>query len=113
MKNQIGYGTKKTKQRITMLFAANMIRTEKLPLLIIMQYQNPRCFKGVKCLLAIYKINHKTCMISIIFQEWLRDLDHKMSANQRKILPIMDNSTIHSVVNNYVSGSKISTSNMT
>ena len=90
---------KKVKQRIIVFL--QLTGTEKLPLLIKGQYVKLRCFKGVWNLLAMYKSNHKAWMTSNIFQEWLRDLDCKMSVNKRNILLIINNCTTHSVINNF------------
>ena len=37
-----------SKQRVTLLFGANMDGSEKLLLLMIGRYANPRCFKNIK-----------------------------------------------------------------
>ena len=50
-------GGKKSKERITALVAANMTGTDKLPLLIIGKFKNPRCFKNVSHIGVDYE-NH-------------------------------------------------------
>ena len=40
MKGKTGHGVKRAEQRIILLLAANMIGTEKLPLIITEQFQN-------------------------------------------------------------------------
>ena len=44
------HGGTRSKQWLTVLLAANMTGTEKLPLLLIGKSANPRCFKRVKTL---------------------------------------------------------------
>ena len=81
-------------------YAANVTGTEKLPLLILGQSPKPKYFKGVRSLQAVYKGNHKASMTRDIFEEWLRYLNQKMCANERKLLLISNNYTTHSFVNN-------------
>ncbi len=50
-------GGKKAKQRISILLAANMNGTQKLPPLFIRKYFKPRCFKNVNKLPAAYHAN--------------------------------------------------------
>ena len=94
-KNETCSGGKRAKQRLTILLAANMSGTEKLPLLVIGNSQKPRCFKGIKSLPVIYKANRKAWITSEIFEEWIRNLDKKMKNKGRNILLIVENCTAH------------------
>lgn len=46
-KNESCHGGKNSKERITVLLAANATGTEKLKPLVIGKSQKPRCFKGI------------------------------------------------------------------
>ena len=78
-------GDKIPKDRITLMVAANMNGTEKLPLLTIGRFEKPRCMKNVKSLPAVWKANRKAWMTSQIFEEWLKKLDRKMLMQGRSI----------------------------
>lgn len=91
-------GGKRSKDRITVLLAANMTGTERLPLLIIGKAEKPRCFKSIKKLPVDYRSNRKAWMTSEIFQAWLRELDRRFSAKSRKALMVIDNCSAHNNV---------------
>lgn len=82
------------------MVAANMSGTEKLPLLVIGKFENPRCFKGIKSLPVIYRANKKAWMVSFIFEEWLRNLDRRFLREKRKVLLFVDNCAAHPKVLN-------------
>ena len=88
-------GDKIPKDRITLMVAANMNGTEKLPLLTIGRFEKPRCMKNVKSLPAVWKANRKAWMTSQIFEEWLKKLDRKMLMQGRSIAMIVDNCPAH------------------
>ena len=69
--------------------------TEKLELLVIGKFQNPRCFKNVKKLPVEYLANKKAWMTSDIFEDWLRKLDKKFAREGRKVLMLVDNCPAH------------------
>ena len=48
LKGKKCYGGKLSKERITVLVAANADGTEKLPLFSIGKFKTPRCFKNIK-----------------------------------------------------------------
>jgi hypothetical protein len=58
-RNEKCTGGKQSKERISVLVAANMDGSEKLKLLVIGKSQNPRCFKNVKRLPVEYRNNRK------------------------------------------------------
>ncbi len=88
-------GGKKGKQRVTIMVAANMTGSEKLPLLLIGRSANPRCFKNVKSLPVEYISNKKAWMTAAIFEEWLKKYDNKFAKQKRKVAFIVDNCTAH------------------
>lgn len=88
-------GGKKCKQRITVLLAANMTGTERLPLLVVGKALKPRCFKNVKSLPVEYTANRKAWMTSDIFRGWLQQLDRHFTSKDRKIIMVVDNCSAH------------------
>ncbi|GFO12527.1 tigger transposable element-derived protein 6 [Plakobranchus ocellatus] len=59
-KGNVCIGGKKAKNRLTILLAANMSGSEKLPLLIIGKSAKPRCFNSTKKLPVEYAANKKS-----------------------------------------------------
>ena len=57
-----------------MLVTASMTG-EKLPLFVIGNNANSRCFKAVKKLPVLYDSNTKAWMTSVLFEKWLRNLE--------------------------------------
>ena len=88
-------GGKRSKERLTVLVAANMTGTDKLPLLVIGKSANPRCFKNVKTLPTDYESNKKAWMTSEIFIKWITKLDKRFHRQQRKIVMVIDNCPAH------------------
>ncbi|KAK3084766.1 hypothetical protein FSP39_018528 [Pinctada imbricata] len=86
---------KQSKERLTVMVAANMSGTEKLPLMFIGKSANPRCFKNVKRLQTDYKSNKNAWMTSEIFKEWTGKLDFQMSKQKRNICLVIDNCPMH------------------
>ncbi|XP_067686985.1 tigger transposable element-derived protein 6-like [Haliotis asinina] len=94
------HGGKKSKERITVLTAANMSGTEKLKLLVIGKSEKPRCFKNVRSLPVDYRSNGKAWMTSDLFTEWVNKLDQSMRRQNRKVLLLIDNCPAHPRVPN-------------
>lgn len=90
-------GGKRSKERVTVLVAANMDGTEKLPLLIIGKALKPRCFKNIRTLPAEYTANSKAWMTREIFKQWLIKLDRKFELAHRSVLLVVDNCSAHVV----------------
>ncbi|GFR67839.1 tigger transposable element-derived protein [Elysia marginata] len=88
-------GQKIPKERISILVAANMDGSKKLPLLIIGTFERPRCMKNIKTLPITYKANKTAWMTGKIFEEWLRKLDRKFLLQGRTIALIVDNCSAH------------------
>lgn len=85
----------KCKERVTLLVCAIMAGTEKRPLLVIGNFQHPRCFTGVAHLPTEYKGNKNAWMTSVIFEEWLRKWDQELTSAGRKIVLFVDNCSAH------------------
>ncbi|KAM9678556.1 tigger transposable element-derived protein 4 [Trichechus inunguis] len=88
------------KDRITLGVGANMDGSEKLPLLIIGKNRNPHCFKSIKSLPVYYEANRKAWMTSEVFEQWMRKLDEKFQAQQRKVVIFVDSFPAHPEVKN-------------
>ena len=86
-------GSKKNKERLTVMVAANMDGSEKLPLLVVGKSKSPRCFRGISLPVA-YNNSKNAWMTSAIFQTWLIDLNKRMKKG-RRILLIVDNCSAH------------------
>ncbi|XP_060603896.1 tigger transposable element-derived protein 4-like, partial [Ruditapes philippinarum] len=89
------FGGKQSKDRITVLIGANMDGSDKLKLLIIGKFKNPRCFKNVKSLPVDYEANRRALMNSEIFISWVKKLDKRMTREKRSILLFVDNCPAH------------------
>lgn len=99
-KGEVCTGTKKSKERVTVLVCANMMGTEKCPLLTIGKYKQPRCFRGVLLLPTEYKANPNAWMTSQIFEAWLQKWNSKLARCGRKIALFVDNCTAHPRIQN-------------
>ena len=66
-------GIKKDKERLTVALCSNTTGSDKLIPLVIVKYQNPRCFKNINLrnVGVKYTFNSKAWMTAVIFQEWL------------------------------------------
>ena len=84
------HGGKHSKVRLTGLAAGNATG-EKLPLFVIGKYAKPRCFSGVKSLPCRYRSQKNSWMDGDLFTEWVKELDRKYAAQDRKIALIVDN----------------------
>lgn len=94
LKDEKCTGGKHSKIRITGLAAANM-NGDKLPMIVIGKSQKPRCFKHIRKLPCRYRGQNKSWMDSALFEEWVRELDHKFDTENRIVALIIDNCTAH------------------
>ena len=69
MKGDPCIGGKRSKERVTVLLAANVTGTERLPLLVIGKAQKPRCFKNINNLPVDYRANRKAWMTGETFAD--------------------------------------------
>ena len=94
-------GCKKAMTRMTVALTANSNGTEKLEPLFIGKSKQPRAFrrKSSKQLGILYHSNQSAWMTALIFQDWLKKLDAKMSRAKRNILLLLDNAPSHIVTN--------------
>lgn len=61
---------------------------------------NPRCFRYVKSKPIQYVSNSKAWMTSLIFEQWLLDLDRTFMKKNRTILLFIDNCSAHKKIPN-------------
>ncbi|XP_005991452.1 tigger transposable element-derived protein 4-like [Latimeria chalumnae] len=88
---------KQSKQRFTILLAANNDGSDKRKLLVIGKSAKPCCFNGIQInhLPVQYMANKKAWMVSTIFEEYICTLDHGMIRQKRKVVFIVDNCPAH------------------
>ena len=89
-------GSKQSKVRLTGLAAGNATG-EKLSLFVIRKSTKPRCFSVVKSLLCRYH-SQKSWMDGDSFTGWVKELDRRFAAQDRKIVLIVDNCPAHPIV---------------
>ncbi|DBA04570.1 TPA: LOW QUALITY PROTEIN: hypothetical protein N0F65_011118 [Lagenidium giganteum] len=80
-------GRKQSMQRITVLVTTKAAGTEKLPLLFIGHAPSKEGFE--------YCSNKSAWMKLALFEEWLGKLNERMMEQQRHILPLLDNASVH------------------
>ena len=89
-------GTKKVKDRITILFCVNMTGSEILKPLVIGKSSSPRCFKNFRHETYVeYVATRKSWMSTVVFSEWLQRWNAKLCCENRKILLLIDNAPSH------------------
>lgn len=65
--------------------------------------ENPHCFRNVKQKPIKYTHNQKAWMTSVLFEEWLHNLDTHFTKQKRTILLFLDNCTAHNKVPDFKS----------
>lgn len=88
-------GKKQPKTRITLLVAANMDGSDKLPLYVIGRCNKPRAFKNIREIPVEYSANNNAWMTGALFENWLDKLDRRMAFEKRKVAMIVDNCSAH------------------
>jgi hypothetical protein len=73
-----------------------MSGTDKLRLVVIGKYKNPRCFKGIIRKPVDYYHNQKAWMTSETFTNILSKFNKKLIKEERKVLLFLDNCSCHS-----------------
>ena len=94
-KSESSGGSKKSKERVTVLVATNMTGTDRRKLLVIGKSREPRCFRGRKSLPVTYQSSGNAWMTSDIFRRWLQALNRDMARQRRNILLLVDNCSAH------------------
>ncbi|XP_065639650.1 tigger transposable element-derived protein 4-like [Hydra vulgaris] len=62
--------------------------------------KSPRCFKGIKHLPCRYRDQNKSWMDSVLFEEWIREMDTKFTKENKKVAFIIGNCPAHPTVDN-------------
>jgi len=90
-------GTKKLKDRVTIMLACNLTGTHKLPAVFIHKYRNPHCIRNIdkKTLPVSYYWNASAWMQRSIFKNWITRLNQEMRRRKRHILLLVDNVSTH------------------
>ena len=81
------HGSKKSKERITVLVCANISGMDKVPLFVLGKAAKLRCFKNVELLPTELDPNTKAGMTGEIFTRWVKMLDMKCHCQHRRKLP--------------------------
>ena len=102
LKDERCVGGKHSKLRLTGLAAANAAG-EKLPMFVIGKSKSPRCFKNIKHLPCRYSSQNKSWMDSILFEEWVREIGRRFTAEGKKIALVADNCPAHPSIDHLVS----------
>ncbi|NWI55948.1 TIGD4 protein, partial [Calyptomena viridis] len=88
---------KLSKERITVAVGTNMDGSEKLPLLVIGKNKSP---PSVKSLPVDYEANDRAWMTPEVFEQWMRKLDDRFQAQQRRVVILADSLPAHAEVKN-------------
>jgi cell division protein FtsB len=90
-------GVKQGKERISLGFCCNADGTDKRPIAYVGQSAKPRAFAGKTPNNYGYRYwnNKKAWFNSIIFGEWLSELDQEMRKQDRQIILLVDNFSAH------------------
>ena len=102
LKNENCVGGKHSKLRLTGLTAADAVG-EKLPLFVIGKPNKPHCFKHIKHLPCRYRSQKKSWMDSILFEEWVLEVNRRFTKEGREIVLFVDNCPAHPSIDNLVS----------
>ena len=96
-KNLPANSVKTMKERLSVLFCANMDGSEKMRPVVIGSAENPRYFKNINKsnLPVFYRSNKTSWMTNEIFTEWLIHIDKHFKAESRNILLFLDNFSGH------------------
>ena len=73
---------------------------DKIPMFVISKSKSPRFFKGVKHLPCRYRNQNKSWMDSVLFEEWIREMDTKFTKEKKKVALIIDNCPAHPTIDN-------------
>ncbi|TDG42349.1 hypothetical protein AWZ03_011237 [Drosophila navojoa] len=100
MKGEQCTGGELSKERITLLLAANMSGTLKKKLLVIGTSKHPRSLGNVHFLPVDYFSNRQAWMTSEIFTTWVRDWNAELMQQKKKILLLIDDCPAHPIISN-------------
>ena len=101
LRNENCVGGKHSKLRLTGLTAADAVG-EKLPLFVIGRSKKPRCFKHIKHLPCRYRSQKKSWMDSILFEEWVREVDRRFTKEGRRFNWLIIVQPTHPLITSYL-----------
>ena len=101
LKNENSVGGKHSKLCLARLIAANAVG-EKLPLFVIGKSKKPPYFKDVKHLPCRYRSQKQSWIDSILFEEWVREVDRCFTKEGQKLF-CWKNCPAHPSIDNLVS----------
>lgn len=87
-----------SKTCLTYAFTVNTHGSDKLPVFVIGCWKKPRAFDNctaAQLSFKCYRNNTKTWMTTVLYQEWITDLDCNMAAQHCNILLLQDNISGH------------------
>jgi hypothetical protein len=92
-------GTKKSKDRTTVLLTCNATGSHKLKPLVIHKYKNPRALRHIdkSSLPVTYYWNKQAWMQSSIFNSFLKSFNNMMRRENRHVILLLDNFSSHTV----------------
>ena len=73
---------------------------DKITMFVIGKSKSPRCFKGIKHLPCKYRNQNKGWMDSVLFEDWIREMDTKLTKEKKKVALIIDNCPAHPTIDN-------------
>lgn len=100
LKGEEGHKWTWVKERLTVMVAANMDGSEKLPLQVIGQMKDPKSIYEIETLPMPYEANESAMMTSAIFEIWVRRLEEQYRSLNRNIIIILDACPAHSNISN-------------
>ena len=101
LKNENCVGGKHSKLHLTGITTANAVG-EKLPLFVIGRSKKPRCFKHIKHLPCRYRSQKKSWMDSILFEEWVREVDRRFTKEGRNFNWLIIVQPTHPLITSYL-----------
>ncbi|XP_044860229.1 tigger transposable element-derived protein 3-like [Mauremys mutica] len=89
-------GSKKAKDRVSVLCCANHAGTEKRRLLVVGKSRRPRCLpKDLRALPVAYANSANAWVTAHIFQQWALQWDQELRRDRRKVLLFLVHSSAH------------------
>ena len=91
-------GGERPEDRLTVLLCANMMGSEKLPLLVVGSSHAPSiCFRRCNHDLVLYERDRMSWMNPSAFTTWLKGMDVHFAKSRRKVALLVDHSVMDSV----------------
>ena len=88
-----------SKIRLTGMATANA-SGHKILIFVISKSKSPCCFKGVKYLPCRYRNQNKNWLDSILFEEWIREVEKKFAKEKKNVALIIGNCPAHPTIDN-------------